>query len=409
MLGLVSYDSDEDGEQQQVGEEAQARLPTPAAAPAAATPASGSVELHTVLPVLRCQSAHLDARIPPSLPTTKFTIPHSPSRPESTLPVPSPALLPTPQPDPEAILGPSLPPQSSNASPYAQSPSPVPPLSPYSHTRSQIHTLTLPHTIPPLPPSPPGTPPQQTSTKFHTFLRLKRTGTHFNQKLVQSSALRNPLLLEKLMGYVGISTDIGDTEVGMAGVGEWSAEQYVSGLDKSIWDYEAWGEGSYRGGFIEELRRSQNEVLEKRQRGIEEDRARGVVRERLGFVGEKGTDFGSGNGNTRGGGVGGRGGGQSKAERAMAGLDQPYSASASASAENFGAGKRAGHDRNRTQPRTRDDRRNGGGSGGGGDEYYRSRDRTREWDRRKINRSRSRSRSRDRDRDRDRVRERYRR
>ncbi|KAF8416708.1 HCNGP-like protein-domain-containing protein [Tirmania nivea] len=406
MLGLVSYDSDEDGEQQQVEEE-KASIPQPQQPIQGAKPAAAKLPPEPVEVPLRDRHSSLRATVEDE--KAKVTIPHSPFRSEFSLPAPGPALTPSPQPELDTTsfpVGPSLPPQSSATSPYptSLSPSPAPPGSPYSHTRAQIHTLTLPHTIPPIPPSPPGTPPPHTSSKFHIFLSLKRAGTHFNQKLSQSSSLRNPRLLEKLMGFVGISTEIGDPEIGGK---EWSPEQYVSGLDKSIWDYSAWGHDSYRAGFIEELRKSQTEVLEKHQRGIEEDRARGVVRDRVGFVGEKGTEFGSGSGSTRSGaGAAGRAGMQSKAERVMAGLDQP--SPASARGENGGAGKRGGYDRNRTQPRARDDRRGGGGggSGGGGDDYYRNR--TREWDRRNINRSRSRSRSKDRDRNRERERERER-
>lgn len=193
------------------------------------------------------------------------------------------------------------------------------------------------------------------------------------------------------MGFVGLDVDIGNAETG----GKWSADQYVSGLPKELWNPEGWGD--YKEGFVEELRRSQHRILEKRQKKAEEDAARGVPRTGLAFVGEKGTEFGMG-GNRKGeSGVGGRGG--SAAERVMEGLDRSGrdrdSPAGRGGGENGrrGGGGREGYDRDR-------DRRDRGG----GDAQYRNRERDkererdRERDRRKYNRSRSRSRSRDRER-----------
>jgi hypothetical protein len=58
-----------------------------------------------------------------------------------------------------------------------------------------------------IPPSPPGSPPPHSTAKFARFLDLKQKGTHFNQRLYQSSALRNPGLLPKLMDFAGISQE----------------------------------------------------------------------------------------------------------------------------------------------------------------------------------------------------------
>ena len=171
----------------------------------------------------------------------------------------------------------------------------------------------------------------------------------------------------------------------------WSGEQYASTLPREIWDYEAWARDEHRSGFIEELRKSQNEVLEKRQRRAEEERARGAGK--VAFVSEKGPTLGITPASA-----------QSKAERVMAGVDR---AGREEEVSPMGArgenGARRGGPRNQTQHRSRGERREGG-RGGGGDDYYRTRDRDRERDRWKINRSRSQSRSRDREKERERGR-----
>lgn len=58
-----------------------------------------------------------------------------------------------------------------------------------------------------IPPSPPGSPPPASTAKFDRFLELKRKGTHFNERLQQSSALRNPGLLSSLMDFAGITEE----------------------------------------------------------------------------------------------------------------------------------------------------------------------------------------------------------
>ena len=82
------------------------------------------------------------------------------------------------------------------------------PQSPYSEARSQIRNLTMPP-VPNfnIPLSPPGSPPPQITKKFEQFLELKQKGKHFNENLAKSSALRNPTLLQKLMGFAGISEE----------------------------------------------------------------------------------------------------------------------------------------------------------------------------------------------------------
>lgn len=79
------------------------------------------------------------------------------------------------------------------------------PQSPYSVTRSHLQLLTPPP-IPrmDIPPSPPGTTSDEINKKFQHFIGLKKQGIHFNAKLAHSSALKNPGLLQKLMGFAGI-------------------------------------------------------------------------------------------------------------------------------------------------------------------------------------------------------------
>ncbi|KAF5253215.1 hypothetical protein FOXYS1_14553, partial [Fusarium oxysporum] len=102
-----------------------------------------------------------------------------------------------------APLGPFLPPMEGavldDQDPASRS------ASPYSSNRALLRDLTLP-SAPNLniPPSPPGSPPPGTNKKFEKFLELKKKGTHFNAKLEQSTALKNPSLMDKLMRFVEV-------------------------------------------------------------------------------------------------------------------------------------------------------------------------------------------------------------
>ncbi|KAI9839630.1 MAG: hypothetical protein M1819_002256 [Sarea resinae] len=132
--------------------------------------------------------------------------------------------------------------------------------SPYSASRSLIRDLTLPP-VPNLdiPPSPPGSPQPSTSAKFAHFLELKKQGVHFNEKLAKSSALKNPSLLQKLMGFAGIDDQ----------------NQYASTLPTELWDPSGFPKWAYK----EELAKSQQELSRRK----EEEKAR-VQREALEFV-----------------------------------------------------------------------------------------------------------------------------
>ncbi|KAK4103030.1 hypothetical protein N658DRAFT_522437 [Parathielavia hyrcaniae] len=202
----------------------------------------------------------------------------------------------------------------------ALSTNPNPPPSPYTQTRTLIHNLTLPaHPNMDIPPSPPGTPPpghDALTTKFSTFLHLKRTqGVHFNERLAASPGLKNPSICDKLLGFVGFETEFpssssssseeattttaarGDHRGGDGSEGpmiDRAVEQYGTGLGADVWDggvrFPPW---AYRGP----LRRAQERGARERERG------RGEVVEFVKASG--GTPGGGGYG---GGGVGSRAG-----------------------------------------------------------------------------------------------------
>lgn len=121
------------------------------------------------------------------------------------------------------------------------------PGSPYTANRSIIHDLTLP-SVPnfDIPPSPPGSPPPGASRKFEQFLDLKKKGVHFNSKLENSNALRNPSLTDKLMSFVGID----------------ERSQYETTLPAGLlWDASDFPDSAFR----ERLRRSQDKIAKERE------------------------------------------------------------------------------------------------------------------------------------------------
>jgi HCNGP-like protein len=162
--------------------------------------------------------------------------------------------------------------------------------SPYSANRALLRDLTLP-TAPnyDIPQSPPGSPIASTNTKFRHFLKLKKQGVHFNEKLSKSAALKNPSLMQKLMDFSDID----------------EAGQYATTLPKTLWNPNGFPASAYK----EELLKSQQNILKKR-----ENEKRGKVD----FV--PATDIGNSSslGNI---------GQKSAAERIMAGLDRGRSSS----------------------------------------------------------------------------------
>lgn len=138
-----------------------------------------------------------------------------------------------------------------------------PPASPYTANRSLIHNLTLP-TVPNLdiPPSPPASPSSATAqaaltARIDKFLELKRKkGTHFNAKIADSHALKNPPLMDKLLGFVGVGTAF-DDEGPAAGT-----EQYATTLPTDMWDPSSFPEWAYRG----QLRKAHEKVQKEKGR-----------------------------------------------------------------------------------------------------------------------------------------------
>jgi hypothetical protein len=231
-----------------------------------------------------------------------------------------------------------------------------------------VHNLTLPPTIPTIPPSPPGSPPAPLSAKFSHFRDLKTKGVHFNEKLLRSSSLRNPNLLQKLTAFVGFE----------------EMDQYASNLSKDMWDPK----GFQKEAFVDELAKKQVKIAEQRERARLEG-----AREKVEFVGSVQTPPAQQPRERVA---------ESAAERVMKGLDRE---SRVPSSSGRGGGRSSRWDeRDRRRDDDKDRRRDDGRDRRRGDDRDRrrdgdSRDRRRddEWERK---RHRTRSRSRDRERDR---------
>ncbi|KAF5676049.1 hypothetical protein FDENT_9589 [Fusarium denticulatum] len=120
------------------------------------------------------------------------------------------------------------------------------PASPYSSNRALLRDLTLP-SAPNLdiPPSPPGSPPPGTNEKFEKFLELKKKGTHFNAKLEQSTALKNPSLMDKLMRFVEVDEH----------------SQYSTTLATDLWNPAAFPDWAFK----EKLRKSHDKLLKEKE------------------------------------------------------------------------------------------------------------------------------------------------
>jgi HCNGP-like protein len=92
-----------------------------------------------------------------------------------------------------------------------------------AYTNSLIRQVTMP-ILPPdmedfgIPPSPPGSPPPELKKKFDHFRELRERGVYFNDRLGENKGFRNPKLLERLRGYVGVE------------------DQYGSQLPTNVWD-----------------------------------------------------------------------------------------------------------------------------------------------------------------------------
>lgn len=120
--------------------------------------------------------------------------------------------------------------------------------SPYSSSRQAVRNLTLPP-VPnfEIPSSPPGSSPPGSGEKFARFLELKKKGVHFNEKLENSSPLRNPSLLQKLREFAGIS----------------DAEQYMSNLPDGLaipTEFPEWA-------YADQLNKLQADAAKRRAKG----------------------------------------------------------------------------------------------------------------------------------------------
>lgn len=82
-------------------------------------------------------------------------------------------------------------------------------------------------------------------------MQLKKKGIHFNSKLEQSPALKNPSLMDKLLDFVGID------EVG----------QYETTLPKELWDPRGFPEWAFR----DKLSKSREKIAKEK----DADRASG--------------------------------------------------------------------------------------------------------------------------------------
>lgn len=166
------------------------------------------------------------------------------------------------------------------------------PASPYTSTRLMIRNLTMPPNPNfDIPDSPPGSPPAAATAKVAKFLELKKQGVHFNEKLLKSSALRNPGLLQKLLAFAGIEKD----------------EQYATALPHDLAIPTQFPEWAY----ADSLNKTQQEVTKRR-----EEAKLKIQRDSIDFV--------PSNTSSRSGtpGVSVRGPRVSTAERIMAGLDR---------------------------------------------------------------------------------------
>ncbi|GFF26226.1 conserved hypothetical protein [Aspergillus udagawae] len=128
-------------------------------------------------------------------------------------------------------------------------------LSPTSAARSLIHDLTLPPVANlDIPPSPPGSPEPVANAKFTHFLSLKGQGTHFNEKLANSSSLRNPSLLRKLMDHAGIDEQA----------------QYNTSLPAELSNPSGLPSWGYKEELLKSQKESNYEVEERRRTGQRE-------------------------------------------------------------------------------------------------------------------------------------------
>lgn len=120
------------------------------------------------------------------------------------------------------------------------------------YTNSLIRQATMPMLPPDLddfgiPPSPPGSPDPSLTAKLETFRQLQSRGIYFNDRLANNRSFRNPKLLDKVRGYVGIE------------------DEYGTNLPPSTWDPHKFPKDQYF-DVIAEKQRAAFEALQERQR-----------------------------------------------------------------------------------------------------------------------------------------------
>ena len=160
----------------------------------------------------------------------------------------------------------------------------------YEATREAIRNLTMPP-VPSfnIPPSPPGSPPPNSTKKFANFLKLKKQGVHFNERLASTAALKNPTLFQKLKQHAGISDE----------------EQYATTLPGDLavpTSFPPWA-------YADELNKTQGKIRQRK-----EDQVKKKGRDGIDFVPAAGSGASSRTSTPRG-------TGQSAAERVLGGLD----------------------------------------------------------------------------------------
>ena len=145
-----------------------------------------------------------------------------------------------------------------------------PPLSPYSAERAAVRQLTMPRVpdfdIPAEEDQDQGlgdTSAAALNKKFATFLELKqKKDTHFNARLAQSDAMKNPALMDKLMAFVGLPGASTDEDAKAPVDPEKAAAPYGTTLPAEIWNPAAFPAEAYR----RSLRRLQEEAARQRAR-----------------------------------------------------------------------------------------------------------------------------------------------
>lgn len=138
---------------------------------------------------------------------------------------------------------------------------------PVQYSNSLIRQATMP-TLPPdledfgIPPSPPGSPDPGQSQKLENFRQLRQRGLYFNDRLGGNRGFRNPKLLEKLRGYVGIE------------------DEYGSHLPTNVWNPHGFSEDQYYDKLGTTVTIFTNLVAEKQKNDFEALQARQLTEPR---------------------------------------------------------------------------------------------------------------------------------